>query len=145
MNQIFQNQLRRYVLVFFDNILVYIPSWSSHLLHLESVLEILQLHKLFAPLSKCSFGMQEVDYLGHIVSGNGVAMEKSKVEGISNWPKPKNVKQLRGFLGLTGCYRKFIQGYAVIVGPLIDLVKKDSFLWNDIARNAFIKLKTTVT
>lgn len=98
-----------------------------HLDHLESVLQTLQQHVLFVKFSKCSFGTLEVEYLGHTVSGSGVAMDKSKVQAILDWPRPQNIKQLRGFLGLTGYYRKFIRAYASIVLPLINLLKKDSF------------------
>lgn len=79
MNKIFQHVLRKYVLVFFDDILVCSPSWYVHLTHLDSVLQTLQHHLLYARLSKCSFGLIEVDYLGHVVSGSRVAMDKNKV------------------------------------------------------------------
>lgn len=130
---------------FFYDILVYSPSWSDHLLHLESVLQTLQHHVLFARLSKCSFGLLEVEYLGHMVSGTGVAMETSKIQAILEWPQPVSIKQLRGFLGLTGYYRQFIQSYAMIAGPLTDLLKKDSFCWTEAAHQAFIKLKHVIT
>lgn len=71
MNHVFHQQLCKSVLVFFDDILVYSPSWSAHLLHLEEVLQLLRQHCLFAKLSKCSFGLTKVDYLGNTVSGNG--------------------------------------------------------------------------
>uniref|UniRef100_A0A151UIJ1 Retrovirus-related Pol polyprotein from transposon 17.6 n=1 Tax=Cajanus cajan TaxID=3821 RepID=A0A151UIJ1_CAJCA len=128
MNEVFQGILRKFVLVFFDDILVYSSSWSSHLQHLEVVLKLLQQHKLFARMSKFSFGLQQVEYLGHTVSGEGVAMEKDKIQAVLNWPVPLNLKQLRGFLGLTRYYRRFIKGYASIVGPLNNLLKKDNFL-----------------
>lgn len=102
MNQIFSFATRKYVLVFFDDILIYSLSWADHLMHLEMVLSTLQEHKLFAKFSKCSFGLQEVEYLGHIVSVNGVAMDNSKVQAIVDWPVPNSLKQLQGFLGLSG-------------------------------------------
>lgn len=116
-----------------------------HLDHLESVLQTLQQHVLFVKFSKCSFGTLEVEYLGHTVSGSGVAMDKSKVQAILDWPRPQNIKQLRGFLGLTGYYRKFIRAYASIALPLINLLKKDSFHWSDQTEQAFITLKQAVT
>ena len=70
-----------------------------------------------------------IEYLGHIVSAVGVQMDKAKVEAILHWPEPTNVKQLRGFLGLSGYYRKFIQAYATKAQSLIDLLKKGSFQW----------------
>lgn len=131
MNKVFQFALRKFVLVFFYDILIYSDSWLDHLKHLELVLQTLKHHQLYARLSKCSFGATEVDFLGHTVSGKGVSMEATKIKAVLDWPTPTTVKQLRGFLGLTGYYRRFIKSYAHIAGPLTDLLKKDSFLWND--------------
>ncbi|MCI14332.1 transposon Tf2-1 polyprotein, partial [Trifolium medium] len=86
MNEVFKDQLRKSVLVFFDDILVYSPSWSSHLVDLEVVLQLLRQHSLFAKLSKCSFGQSQVDYLGHIISSKGVAMDDSKIQAVLEWP-----------------------------------------------------------
>jgi hypothetical protein len=130
MNHIFQHALRRYVLVFFDDILIYSPNWQAHLDHLEAVLKILHDNTLFVKLSKCSFGVEEIEYLGHRVTGQGVAMDKDKVQAVQDWPTPTNVKQLRGFLGLTWYYRRFIKAYAHIAGPLTELLKKDNFTWS---------------
>jgi hypothetical protein len=127
MNQIFQHALRKFVLVFFDDILVYSTTWKEHLTHLESILQVLQQNTLYVKLSKCAFGVEEIEYLGHVVSGRGVAMETTKVEAVNNWPTPKNLKQLRGFLGLTDYYRRFIKSYAKIAAPLTDLLRKDAF------------------
>jgi len=145
MNDIFQGILRKFVFVFFDDILVYSPSWTEHLQHLEVVLQVLKQHQLYAKLSKCSFGLQQVDYLGHTVSGQGVAMEADKVQAVLQWPCPASVKQLRGFLGLTGYYRRFIKGYASIASPLTDLLKKDQFQWSSQATETFQTLKLAIT
>ncbi|XP_068504172.1 uncharacterized mitochondrial protein AtMg00860-like [Phaseolus vulgaris] len=145
MNDIFKEFLRKFVLLFFDDILVYSPSWKNHLLHLELVLQLLQKHQLCAKLSKCSFGLQQVDYLGHTVSGQGVAMDKAKVQAVLQWPVPQNLKQLKGFLGLIGYYRKFIKSYAVIVAALTNLLKKDIFFWGPDAETTFSKLKSAIT
>lgn len=145
MNQVFQQQLRKSVLVFVDDILVYSPSWSSHLVHLEEVLSLLQHHYLFAKFSKCSFGLTKIDYLGHTVSGQGVEMDQSKVRAVLDWPEPSTIKQLRGFLCLTGYYRRFIKGYTSIALTLTELLKKDGFLWDSKATTAFNNLKQVVT
>ncbi|WVZ26157.1 hypothetical protein V8G54_004701 [Vigna mungo] len=145
MNDIFQGFLRKFVLVFFDDILVYSPSWSAHLAHLETVLHILKENQLYAKLSKCSFGLSQVDYLGHIVSGKGVAMDVSKVQAVLQWPCPQNIKQLRGFLGLTGYYRRFVKGYAALANPLTNLLKKEKFQWTPMATQAFDALKQAIT
>jgi len=94
MNSIFAAVLLKFVLVFFDDILIYSPDWQSHLAHLMQVLSILQTHILYAKLSKCSFGQQQVKYLGHIVSKEGVRVDTTKIEAIQNWPQPVSVKQL---------------------------------------------------
>jgi len=145
MNDIFAGLLRRFVLVFFYDILVYSATWKDHLYHLEVVLSILKQHKLFARFSKCCFGVQRIDYLGHTLSGSGVAMDVSKLEAVLKWLEPTNLKQLRGFLGLTGYYRRFVKSYAHIAVPLTDLLKKDSFRWTKAASLAFHQLKEAMT
>ena len=145
MNETFQGLLRKFVLVFFDDILIYSSSWKEHLQHVEIVLKLLQQEKLYAKLSKCSFGATEVDYLGHTITGAWVAMENSKIEAVKKWPTPTNLKQVRGFLGLTGYYRRFIKNYASIAAPLTDLLKKDAFNWNVKAAEAFENLQFATT
>lgn len=144
MNGIFHFAMRRYVLIFFYDILVYSKDLESHLVHLEQVLRTLQENQLYAKYSKCCFGLLQIEYLGHIVSAAGVQMDQAKVESILKWPEPINIKQLRGFLGISGYYRRFIQSYAILAKPLTDLLKKDSFQWNSAATLAFQNLKTTI-
>ncbi|KAL0350215.1 UNVERIFIED_CONTAM: Transposon Ty3-G Gag-Pol polyprotein [Sesamum radiatum] len=141
MNHIFEPFLRKFVLVFFDDILIYSKGWSDHLHHLRRVLELLRTHKLYAKQSKCSFAQQQVEYLGHVISIEGVSTDPQKVQCMRNWPAPTLVKALMGFLGLTGYYRKFIKGYGIISKPLTTLLKKEGFLWNEEAEAAFNKLK----
>jgi hypothetical protein len=112
---------------------------------LKAVLELLQNHQLYAKLSKCQFGCQEVEYLGHLISEEGVKADQSKIEAMLNWPIPRTIKALRGFLGLTGYYRKFVKGYGGIAVPLTRLLRKDSFRWDDRAEEAFNLLKTTMS
>lgn len=137
MNEVFKPYLRKFVLVFFDDILIYSPSLESHLAHLEIVFQALEANQLYAKLTKCEFGVEEVAYLGHVLSKDGVATDPEKVRAMVEWPVPKTLKGLRGFLGLTGYYRRFVQGYGVICRPLHDLLKKDHFQWTPEALEAF--------
>ena len=98
-------------------------------------------HKLYAKQSKCVFGTSQVEYLGHVISAQGVATEPSKIKAMETWPQPKNIKQLRGFLGLTGYYRRFIKNYATLSRPLTQLLKKNGYTWNEQAQAAFQQLK----
>lgn len=141
MNSIFQKHLRRFVLVFFDDILVYSKTWAEHILHLQQVLNILKEHQFFAKYSKCHFGVPQVDYLGHIISAKGVAVDPSKIEAMVAWPAPKTLTALRGFLGLTGYYRRFVRNYAAIAAPLSDLLKKSAFSWSTDSQQPFEELK----
>jgi len=141
MNHVFRGMLRKFVLVFFDDILVYSSSWLLHLEHLHIVLETLQQECLFAKASKCMFATTSIDYLGHHISAAGVEMDPSKVSAVIDWPQPTSLTQLKGFLGLTGYYRKFVKGYASIAAPLTDLAKKDAFRWTTTADQAFNDLK----
>ncbi|GKD51321.1 putative mitochondrial protein [Tanacetum coccineum] len=122
MNSIFKPFFRRFTLVFINDILVYSPSMSSYLHHLRQVLQVMREHTLYAKESKCVFRTDSVEYLGHIISLTAVATNPKKVEAMEAWPVPTNIKQLRGFLGLTGYYRRFIQGYAIVTqAPVLAL------------------------
>ncbi|XP_027157202.1 uncharacterized protein LOC113758631 [Coffea eugenioides] len=145
MNSVFEPFIRKFVLVFFDDILVYSPDFDSHLKHLSLVLDTLRNHFLYAKMSECSFGQDRVEYLGHIVTGEGVSADPAKVEAMLSWPSPTTVKGLRGFLGLTGYYRRFVKGYGKIAKPLTNLLKKDDFGWDEQAEQAFQELKHAMT
>ena len=136
MNEVFRDMLRKSILVFFDDILIYSPDWRSHILHLTAVLDVLKREQLVENWKKCYFGQTTVEYLGHINSKDGVAMDPNKVKSGIERPVPKNVKGVRNFLGLTGYYRKFIKDYGKIAHPLTDLTKKDGFKWGDSEQTA---------
>jgi hypothetical protein len=133
MNTIFAPLLRKGVLVFMDDILIYLATFEEHCALLQQVFEILRDNQFSVKLSKCSFAQQTIEYLGHCISAQGVATEPSKIQAMQNWLVPKNLKELRGFLGLTGYYRKFIRHYDIISRQLTSLLKKGTpFVWSAI-------------
>jgi hypothetical protein len=125
--------------------LIYNSSWSEHLQHVRVVLTALRQHRLAVKQSKCVFGSQSVAYLGHVISASGVAMDPAKVEVVQAWLTPQTPRALRGFLGLSGYYRKFIRDYGNIAGPLTQLLKKEAFVWSPEATTAFTTLKQVLT
>lgn len=142
MNTILGSVLRKFVLVFVDDILIYSPTLEQHKQHILQVFQILHEHKFLLKKSKCSFAQQSLNYLGHIISAQGVATDRSKIQVVSDWPTPTDSKQLRGFLGLFGYYRKFIRNYGVLSQPLTDLLKKGSlFLWTPQHQQCFHAVK----
>lgn len=124
--------------------MIYNKSFEDHSLHLCTILEVLLHNKLFAELSKCRFAVGEIDSLGHLISHQGVRADPSKLDAMVNWLEPHSLKALRGFLGLTSYYRKFIRNYGVIATPLTALLKKNAFLWSLAAAQAFLALKQAV-
>jgi hypothetical protein len=146
MNTTLHPLLRKCVLVFFDDILVYSATYADHVQHLAQVFELLSQDQWLVKLSKCSFAKQSINYLGHVVSAAGVSTDPTKIAAVQAWPTPTDVKQLRSFLGLTGYYRKFVQHYAVIARPLTDLLKKGTlFIWTLNHTTAFNTLKQALT
>lgn len=130
MNTIFVDLLRKGVLVFMDDILIYSASLEDHVILLRQVFTILQQHQFLLKKTKCSFAQRSVEYLGHVVSGAGVLTDPTKIQAVVHWPVPTNLKQPRGFLGLTGYYRRFIQHYGIISRPLTQLLKKGvPYVW----------------
>ena len=145
MNEVFRPFLRKFVLVFFDDILIYSTTEKEHETHLAMVLQTLEEHQLYVNLKKCEIGLPEVAYLGHKVSSKGVAADKEKIKAMVEWAAPRNLRELRGFLGLTGYYRKFVAQYAQIAQPLTAQLKKECFGWSEEAQRAFEALKRAMT
>ncbi|PWA89970.1 hypothetical protein CTI12_AA060100 [Artemisia annua] len=119
MNSVFKEYLKKLVLVFFDDILLYSPSLSDHVKHLEMVLQVLKNNTIYAKQSKCVFGVARVEYLGHVITGEGIPNDHTKIEAMQSWPRPVNIKQLRGFLGLTEASEKLKQ--AMVQAPVLKL------------------------
>jgi hypothetical protein len=108
MNSILAAFLRKFVIVFMDDLLVYNSSLEDHVQHLRQVVTVLRAHWFYVKLSKCAFTQPELEYLGHIISSEGVATGPRKTQAILDWSIPTTVTELRDFLGLTGYYRKFL-------------------------------------
>lgn len=146
MNTTIAPLLRKCVLVFFDDILVYSHTWEDHLSHLQQVLTLLAKDQWYIKMSKCAFAKKLIACLGHVISQQGVSTDPAKVEAVSTWPTPQSVKDLRGFLGLAGNYRKFVRNFGIIARPLNDLLKKGVlFVWTHIHEVPFNTLKQPLT
>jgi hypothetical protein len=141
-NTVLNPLLRKCVVVFIDDILIYSKTWEEHLAHIQFVLTLLQQHGFHIKISKCSFAKRQLSYLGHIVSEQGVATDPSKISTIKDWPRPENVKDLRSFLGMTGYYRRFVPQFGMISKPLTNLLKKGTiFVWTSATEASFQALK----
>ncbi|WVZ75466.1 LOW QUALITY PROTEIN: hypothetical protein U9M48_023515, partial [Paspalum notatum var. saurae] len=139
---VFMDYLDKFVVVFIDDILIYSKTEAEHEEHLRLVLQRLREHKLYAKFSKCEFWIDEVRFLGHVVSKGGIAVDLSRVSTVTNWKVPEIPKEVRGFLGLAGYYRRFIENFSKIAKPMTSLLEKDvEFKWTDAQQAAFDELK----
>ena len=145
MNQILQPYLRKFAIVFLDGILIYSNTLEEHAEHAQLVLQTLRENQLYLKLSKCSFAQHQLEYLGHIISSKGVATDPTKTTAMLHCPQPTSIIEVRAFLGLTGYYRKFVQGYGVLAKPLTAILRQKTFQWTDQAQEAFDKLKVAMT
>ena len=146
MNKVFQPYLDKFVIVFIDAILVYSRDEEEHTNHLRLVLQTLREKQLYAKFNKCEFWLDQVVFLGHIVSGEGIKVDPKKIEAILNWEPPKNVPELRSFLGLAGYYRRFVKGFSIIAAPLTKILRKHvEYKWIEACQSSFEELKVKLT
>jgi hypothetical protein len=146
MNGVFREYLDKFVIVFLDDILIYSKTEEEHEKHLRMVLQVLREHKLYAKLSKCIFYQKKIHYLGHIISADGITVDPEKIEAIRGWPVPRNVTEVRYFMGLVGYYRRFIKGFSKIASPITSLQKKGvKFEWTPKCEESFQQLKDILT
>src|SRR3954469_13405225 len=117
MNKVFMEFLDKFVVVFIDDILIYSKNEQEHDAHLRLVLEKLREHQLYVKFIKCEFWLKEVGFLGHVVSGEGIAVDPSKVEAAKEWIAPTSVTEIRSFLGLAGYYQRFTERFSKIDKP----------------------------
>ncbi|KAK1680543.1 hypothetical protein QYE76_041391 [Lolium multiflorum] len=146
MNHVLREFIGKFVVVYFDDILIYSRNESDHTIHIRHVLQVLRDNQLYGNLEKCTFCKDKVIFLGYVVSKHGVEVDVSKIEAIQNWPTPMNVSQVRSFHGLAGFYRRFVPNFSTIAAPLNDLTKKGVvFEWGAAQDHAFDELKRLLT
>ena len=142
MNATLKPLLRKCVIVFFDDILVYSQTLSDHTQHLKEVLTLLRNDQWKVKQSKSSFGQTQIAYLGHVINKEGVYSDPSKIDKVAKWPTPVSAKDVQCFLGFAGYYHKFIEHFDILARPLFNLLKKGCmFVWTDETNTTFEELK----
>ncbi|GJR45907.1 putative reverse transcriptase domain-containing protein [Tanacetum coccineum] len=142
MNRVCKPYLDKFVIVFIDDILIYLKSKEEHEVHLKTILDLLKKEKLYAKFSKCEFWLQEVQFLGHVVNRDGIHVDPSKVDLVKNWKTPESPIEIRSFIRLAGYYRRFIENFSKIAKPLTLLTQKNkTYVWEDKQDEAFQILK----
>jgi hypothetical protein len=145
MNQILRPFIDKFVVVYFDDILIFSQSLEEHVGHLQHVLQTLRFESFIINFKKCSFVQHSVVFLGFIVSAKGIAADPEKVRAILDWPPPNNIHEVQSFHGLASFYRRFVKGFSSIMAPITECTKKGSFLWINAAQQAFDKVKKILT
>jgi len=146
MNKVFMEYLDKFVVVFIDDILVFSKTKEEYAEHLRLVLQKLREHKLYAKRSKCEFRLEEVSFLGHVVSNGGIAVDPSKVKDVLNWKPPTDVSEIHSFLGLASYYHRFIESFSKFAKPMTALLEKNAkFVWSDQCQASFKKFKKRLT
>jgi hypothetical protein len=141
-NSVFYPYIMKFVVVYIDDIMIFSKSEAEHQAHVRLVLKVLKKEKFFVCKAKSSFAQKEVKYLGHIVDKEGIRSDPKKVEAVQTWPVPKNVHDVRSFLGLVDSFHKFIEHYSEIAVPLTNLTRKShTWVWTGRCQDAFEKLK----
>ena len=146
MNHVLRKFINKFVVVYFDDILIYSKNLNDHLEHLTCVLSVLRKEKLYANLKKCTFCTDQVVFLGYVVSSQGISVDEEKVKAIQDWPTPKSVSDVRSFHGLASFYRRFVKNFSTLASPLTEVIKKNvGFKWGKEQEQAFEKLKFKLT
>ena len=142
MNRLFHEYIDCFVIVFIDDILIFSKSMEEHEEHLRIVFQILREKNLYAKFKKCEFWLDQVVFLGHVISRVGISVDPSKVESVVDWARPTNVSEVRSFLGLASYYRRFVEGFSRIAAPMTQLICKNArFVWTKECEKSFQELK----
>ena len=146
MNHVLRHFIGKFVVVYFDDILIYSKTLDDHLEHLRSVLEVLRKESLYANREKYTLCTNQVVFLGFVVSSKGVQVDEEKVKAIRDWPTPKNVSEVRSFHGLASFYRRFVKDFSILASPLNEIVnKRVGFKWESEQEKAFNIMKEKFT
>jgi hypothetical protein len=146
MNDMLRPYVGKFVVVYLDDILIFSKTAEEHLSHLRQVLQTLRENQFYANPKKCDFMKEEIFFLGHRVSANGLKVDPEKVRAVADWRVPRDVHGVLSFLGLANYFRRFLQGYSKMVVPLTDLTRKDMrFIWTSECQEAFEKVKHALT
>ncbi|GJV46315.1 putative nucleotidyltransferase, ribonuclease H [Tanacetum coccineum] len=145
MNQLLRPFIGKFVVVYFDDILIYSASFSEHVTHVRQVLTLLRKDSFYAATKKCVFMTPKVLFLGYVVSGEGIQVDESKVAAVQEWPTPTTITEVQSFHGLASFYRRFIPNFSSIMAPLTDCMKGKSFVWTEEAESAFQVVKEKLT
>ena len=142
MNSILLPLLGKCLFVYLDDIVIYSKSLKEHLDHLEQVFKIFSMYNLSLNIQKCKFFQERIKVLGHVLTSKGLKTIPSKVQSIAQWDNPKDVNELRSFLGLGSYYRKYIKNFSIIVDLLFQLLKiNTNFVWSTKCQEAFETIK----
>jgi hypothetical protein len=145
-NDVLHEYLDKCVIIYLDDILVYSTTREQHTKDVRNILDKLRQHNLWTKLEKCKFYQDSVEFLGYIITREGIMMDEKKVESVLSWPTPKTVKDIQAFLGFANFYRRFIRSYSKIITPITRLLRKNvPFEWDDNCDKAFNTLKTAFT
>ena len=143
LQSVLNDLLWKFCLVYIDDVIIYSSSIEDHIGHLKIILDRLAKHQLRLNPEKCEFATRTVGYLGHIVTPEGISPDPDKTKSIENFPKPKKVRDVRSFLGMSSYYRRFVEGYSKIARPMNNLLKKNqSFKWDNECQKCFDELKS---
>ena len=146
MNNIFREEIAKgWVVIYMDDILVFLKDKKQHQEQVKRVLEKLRQHQLLLKVEKCYFDKEEIDFLGLIITEKGIQMDPNKVKAVTTWPTPTTKRELQQFLRFLNFYRRFVKGFAKIAKPLMKLTGKNKWCWMELQQKVFDKLKNEIT
>ncbi|GKA08098.1 RNA-directed DNA polymerase, partial [Tanacetum coccineum] len=141
MNHVLKPFLGSFVVVYFDDILVYSRTTDEHQSHLSQLFKVLDQERLYGNLEKCEFFSNQVTFLGYLVSAHGIQVDEKKVQAIRDWPVPQSIQRVRSFHGLASFYWRFIKNFSTIVSPMTEVTRFKTFTWTPQAQKAFDEIK----